>query len=136
MVIDTEEEYVARLNHPLYVKIIPPEHNDYTLFKEYEIRIPDDERGDDGPYNYVFEAILVGITESTWGKIPGLLKAYTAKTRDAQEAEQIIHPLGVEGSFDADDELAVLFFLRKDETKKFITTEHDVLVAQNGDIQL
>lgn len=136
MPIDTEGEYNPRLQHPLYCKIIPDNHNDYQLWQEYKIRIPDDEAGDDGPYNYAFEAILVGHEIETWESIHPLLKAYTAKTRDSSKALKQIHPLGDDGSFDADDELAVLFFLRTDETKEFITSEDDVLLAQDADVEM
>lgn len=135
MAIDTETEYNPRLQHPLYVKIIPEDHNDYELWEEYEIRVPDEENGEEGPYNYIFEAILVGMEIGEWQSIPALLKAYTANTRDGQEAQKRIHPLGREGSFDPDDELAVLIFLRKDETKEFILSEDEVLLAQEADIQ-
>ena len=135
MPIDTEKEYNPLLEHPLYVKIIPNEQNTYKLWDEYEIRIPDEEGGDDGPYNYMFESILVGKEIAKWGDIPGILKAYTGRTRDAQEAMEKIHPLGADGSFDADDELAVLIFLRMDQTKEFITMDNDVLLGQEGDIE-
>ena len=135
MSIDTEKEYDPLLEHPLYVKIIPEEHNTYELWDKYEIRIPDEEGGEDGPYNYVFDAILVGKEIEEWGYIPAILKAYAARTRDAQEALERIHPLGEEGSFNGDDELAVLIFLRIDQTKKFITMDNDVLLAQDGDIE-
>lgn len=134
MPIDTEEEYDPLLEHPLYVKIIPEHQNTYKLWDKYEIRIPDEESGDEGPYNYVFDAILVGKETELWGDIPNILKAYTARTRDGQEALERIYPLGADGSFDNDDELAVLIFLRIDQTKKFITMDSDVLVAQEGDI--
>lgn len=130
MPIDTEEEYDPRLMHPLYCKIIPDNHNDYQLWEEYEVRIPDDDAGEDGPYNYVFEAVLVGKFNERWESIHPLLKAYTARTRDAQDAHDIIHPLGEDGSYSADDELTVLFFLRTDETKEFITMDSDVLIGQ------
>jgi len=135
MPIDTERDYNPRLDHPLYCKIVPDDHNDYTVFNEYEVRIPDEEQGDDGPYNYVFDAILVAIEIATWDEIPALLKGYVAKERDGAEALRKIHPHDDAKEFDDDEELAVLFFLRKDETKKFITSEHDVLIAQDGDIQ-
>ena len=135
MPIDTERAYDPRLDHPLYCKIVPDTHNDYTVFSEYEIRIPDEEHGGEGPYNYVFNAVLVGKELATWAKIPGLLKGYVAKERDAEEALKTIHPEGDAGGFDDDEKLGVLFFLRIDETKKFITSEHDILLAQHGDIQ-
>lgn len=133
MGIETEEEYNPRLQHPLYTKIIPPKHNDYTLWEEYEIRVPDEKHGDDGPYNYVFDALLVGVEETVWGEISPLLIAYTTNTRDAQEAEETIHP--TDGTFDDDDELVVLFFLREDETKKFITSDNEYLIAQDGEVR-
>lgn len=135
MALETESDYNPRLDHPLYTKIVPPNQNSYELFKEYTIRIPDEDRGDDGPYNEAFDALLVGIEEVTWSEIPALLKAYTAKERDARKAEEAIHPLGSDGNFSDDDELLVLFFLRTDETKKYITTDADVLVAQAGDVE-
>lgn len=134
MPIDTESEYNPRLDHPLYVKITPPNQNDYTLFNEYEVRVPDEDGGDDGPYNFIFEALLVGKEIVEWSEIPGLLKAYAANTQELEDAVNAIHPLGSEGTFAMDDELAVLFFLRKDETKKYITTDTDVLVAQEGEV--
>lgn len=135
MAIDTEEEYDPRLDHPLYTKIIPPEHNDYELWEEYQIRIPDEEKGEEGPYNYAFDAILVGKEIATWEEIPNLLKAYTAKERDAQTAMMKIHPGADADYFNPDDELAVLFFLREDQTKEFITMEVDSLLAQEGDVE-
>lgn len=134
MPIDTETDYEPRLQHPLYTKIIPPEHNTYTIGDEYEIRIPNDEKGDDGPYWYAFEAVLVGKERLMWSEIPPLLKAYTAKTRDGIEAKNKIHPSGADGDFDADDELLVLFFLRKDETKEFIKADNERLLAQDGEV--
>lgn len=135
MAIDTETEYNPRLDHPLYVKIIPERHNDYTLWNEYSVRIPDEDRGEEGPYNYAFDAILVGKEIEVWKDIPALLKAYTAKTRDGDEALSTIHPRGDEGSFNPEDELAVLVFLRIDETKEYITTDADVLLAQQANIE-
>lgn len=133
MAIDTEREYNPVLDHPLYTKIVPDDQNEYELWEEYEIRVPDEERGDDGPYNYVFDAILVGIEKAKWGEIPPLLKGYTTDTRDAQEAIEKIHPFGADGSFEDDDELVVLIFLRIDQTKEFITTDNDVLLIQGAD---
>lgn len=130
MPIHTEETYDPVMNHPIYVSITIPEQNKYTLWDGYEIRIPDEEGGDDGPYNYVYDAILVGKEVAEWGEVPDLLKGYTAKSKFPDEIEQNIHPLGEDGEFSDDDEVVVLIFLRKGATKKFITTPTEKVHAQ------
>jgi len=134
MPIHTEEEYHPVMNHPIYVSITLPEQNKYTLWDNYEIRVPDEENGDDGPYNYVYDAILVGKSVEEWGEIPDIFKGYVAKSKHRDEIENHIHPLGEDGEFDDDDKVAVLTFLRKGATKRFITSDaqHPQAVEQEN----
>lgn len=122
MAIDTFKLYCAKMKHPLYIKITKPEQNDYSLFTHYEIRVPDEENGEKGPYNYVHESILVGKQVVEWQEVPDLLKAYSANTRDEDVAMDRIHP-APDGEFSAEQEVVVLTFLRKDKAKELILSD-------------
>lgn len=121
------------MSHAIYVKITIPEENDYNLWDEYEIRIADKENSDEGEYNYLHEAILISAVEEYWSNIPALLKGYVAKTRKMEKVIEKIHPLGENGSFDHDDEVVVLIFLRTDKAKDFIVSDTNVLHPQEAD---
>lgn len=136
MPIDTEERYNPKMKCPLYVKLTYERFNDYTLFNEYSIRIPDEENGEDGPYYYVFDTVLVAKQTVKWSEIPNIVTAYVAKTRDAQTAIERIHPLGEEGEFEPDEELLLLVFLRIGEAKEYIMSDDEVLSAQEADINI
>lgn len=130
MAIDTFKYYHPKMKQLIYGKITTERQNDYTLFNEYEIRVPDEENGDEGPYNYTHNTILIGKEVVEWSDVPDLFIAYTAKARDREEAVERIHP-GKEGSFDSDDEVLLLLFMRVDEAKKFILNEEKIHTPQS-----
>ena len=134
MPIDTVKYYNPKMKEPVYVKITTPQQNSYDIFKEYEIRIRDEENGEEGPYNYIHEAVLIAKTECKWSKLPDILKAYVANTRDVDEALKRIHPRGNDGSFDADDEVVILVFLRKERAKGLIGSDDNILDPRNSSI--
>lgn len=130
MPIDTERFYNPKMKCPLYAKLALEEFNDYTLFGEYEIRVPDEENGEEGPYNYVFNAILIAKEKVKWSEIPNLVTAYIANTRDIDEAVERIHPASEHGSFKPDDELLLLIFMREDEAKTFVVRDNNTITPQ------
>jgi len=134
MAIETVRVYHPKMKHPLYARLTVPERNDYTVFNEYEIRVPDEENGEEGPYNYVHDVILIAKQTVLWAELPGLLTGYVANTRDTEEAIRRIHPLGEDGSFDDDDELVLLVFMRTDATKNYILSDEETLTAQDGKV--
>ena len=131
MAIETVKLYYPKMKHPVYARLALPERNDYTVFNEYEIRVPDQDNGEDGPYNYIHEAVLIAKTVCKWSKVPDILKAYVANTRDADEALERIHPRGSDGSFDADDEVVILVFLRKERAKEMIMSDEKIIDPQS-----
>lgn len=135
MPIDTVRYYNPTMKEPVYVKITTPRQNTYDVFKEYRIRIADEEDGDEGPYNYIHEAVLISKEECEWNKVPDLLKGYVANTRDPNTALARIHPKGEDGSFDNDDEVVILVFLRKDKAKDLILSDNNVMDPQKGSIE-
>ena len=134
MAIETVKLYYPKMKHLVYARLAFPERNDYTVFNEYEIRVPDTDNGGDGPYNYIHEAFLIAKQRTTWAELPGLVTGYIANTRDAQEAMERIHPLGEDGSFDDDTELVLLVFMRKDQTKKYILSGDETMIPHNAEI--
>lgn len=128
MPIDTVTDYIPKYALPLYTKITSPEMNDYTVGKEYEIRIDDpdrnEEKGGDGPYNYIHEVLLIGKREATWGELEALTLAFDAHTKRKDEA---IDRIATSNSIRTDEEVVVLFFLRKDKTKEWIQSDAEVI---------
>jgi hypothetical protein len=133
MPIDTVKYYNPKMKEPAYVKITTPHQNSYDIFKEYEIRIRDEENGEEGPYNYMHEAVLIAKTECEWSKVPDILKAYVANTRDVGEALKRIHPRGSDSSFAAGDEVVILVFLRSQLAKDLLVSG-DLLDPRNSSI--
>lgn len=129
MPIDTEEVYTPQMNLPVYLKLVPPEHNDYEPNKKYDIRIPDPERqkekGGDGPYNYAHECLCVGTQEVTWREVPDALLALLGHTPSRSEAIETVCVGGDE--YDKDRDLLLVTFLRLDRTKEFIGSGEEVV---------
>lgn len=129
MPISTENEYVPQMALPSYLKLIPPEHNDYEVNKKYDVRIPDherqDEKGGDGPYNYAHECLCVGIQELKWREVSDVLLAFLGHTDSRSEAIKTVCVGGEE--YDEDRDLILVTFLRLQRTKDWIDNGEDVV---------
>lgn len=129
MPIDTEEVYTPQMNLPVYLKLIPPEHNNYEMNKKYDIRIPDaqrqDEKGGDGPYNYAHECLCVGTQELTWSEVSDVLLAVLAHTPSRSEAIETIC-IG-DGEYDGTRELVLVTFIRLDRAKAWVENGEEVI---------
>lgn len=129
MPIDTEEVYTPQMNLPVYLKLIPPEHNNYEMNKKYDIRIPDaqrqDEKGGDGPYNYAHECLCVGTQELTWSEVSDVLLAVLAHTPSRSEAIETIC-IG-DGEYDGTRELVLVTFIRLDRAEAWVENGEEVI---------
>lgn len=122
MAIDTLRGYVPKLALPLYTRITREHQNDYEVGKKYSMRVDDEQRqqekGGKGPYNYTHEAILVAKEHMTLDEIPDILLAFEAHTSSRSEAIDWLSPS--EGSYDDEEELVVLLFLRLDKAVEWV----------------
>lgn len=125
MAIETISWYHPKHKLPLYTRVTTPGQNSYSVGDTYEIRIEDTERaeqtGDEPPYNYTHEAILVGEWSVKLSDVPGMLLAFDANTSSREEALDRVVP----GSkpYPDDKEMLVLTFLRKDAAQDFVLNE-------------
>ena len=122
MAIDTLYQYIPTYTLPMYTKIAKPRQNDYRVGEVYEMRIEDESRtqhkGQQNPYNYVHEALLVSRQDMRYGDVHPLVIALSGYSQSRSDAESVIQPSG--GGWDSDDEVSVLVFMRHDAVKKFI----------------
>lgn len=129
MPIESFEEYHPMMNLPVYLKLIPDRHNDYSVMSKYDVRIPDaerqSERGGDGPYNYTHECLLIGKQELTWREVPDALLAMLGHTASRSEAIKTVC-IG-EGEYDDGRELLLLTYLRLDKAHEWIEGDGDIV---------
>lgn len=133
MPIDELVKYWPKIKLPVYTKITDPKYNDFDVGNEYRMRIEDPERleekDESGPYNYIHECILIAKEETQLSELSNLLIAFDAHTRDRDNA---LYRLGSDNETWGDDKNVVLLvFLRKDAAKEFITSDIEILEAQN-----
>lgn len=134
MGIDTLPNYHPLYQYPVYLKIVPPEHNDYTVGDSYDMRIEDNDRQnaeeESGPYNYVHETLLVGIEEYEFGNIPPLMLALLGNSKNRGDA---LETVGIgEGGYSDDREVLLLTFLRKDAAKELVESGEDIIPSSFG----
>lgn len=120
MALDTMSGYLEKLGLPLYIKISTQGHNSWEIGKKYDIRIEDPERqeekGGEGRYVYVHEALLIGVSEAeTVEDIPDIVLAFNSCTRDRDKALEHI-----KSYIESEENLYILFLLRLDMAKEFI----------------
>lgn len=123
MGIDSTLAYWPSMQLPVYTKITDPKFNNYTLGETYEIRIEDGDRAEEGPYNYVHDAILIGKWKCKLDEIPDILLALTFYTKSKNEA---LNNLEISG-----DNVVVLCFMRNDKVKEFIGKEYETIFPDN-----
>lgn len=106
---------------PLYTQIDDPRFNTYDVGEVYQIRIEDEERADetdqDGPFNYVHDALLVAKQEMKLGDLPGPLLGFDLNAQSASEAEDRYPP----GGTDDNRDVVLLVYLRLDKAKEFVS---------------
>mgnify|MGYP006273315255 CR=1 FL=1 len=129
MPIDTEKAYTPQMNLPVYLKLVPPRHNDYEVNKKYDIRVADpdrqDEKGGDGPYNYAHECLCVGTQELKWREVSDALLALLGHTPSRSEAIETVCVGGEE--YEDSRDLLLVTFLRLDRTKEWVTNSEEVI---------
>lgn len=130
MPIEEITGYYPKMALPLYTRIADPKHNQYDVGEVYDIRVEDHERaketGQDGPFNYVHEAILVAKEEMEVGEIPGPLLAFDLHTAEPSKVDERLPP----GDSNKGRELIILVFLRLDMAKEFVK-DYEAIFVEN-----
>lgn len=125
MAIMTHSDYLPHHALPIYIKVEPMGFNSYEVGEEYEARYEDSkrakEKGEDPPFNYAHEAILVGKSEMEFGDINPLILAFCGSSRDYDEAVERV--CASDTPYDDDREVKLLTFMRKDKSKEFILND-------------
>lgn len=129
MAIDSMKSYYPKLALPVYTKITDPKMNEYEIGEKYDIRIRDSERqeekGGEGVYNYIHEALLVAKRETTFGELEDILIAFDAHTPSRETAIQRMFPSPED--VDDDKEVILAVFLRLDMVKEFVEDGPDAI---------
>ena len=119
-------DYSPKHALPIYTKITPEGFNDYTVGDKYDMRIDDsdrqNEKGGEGPYNYVHECLLISKEVMEFGDVPDILIAFDGYSKSREEALERISP--GDTPIENDRVIELLVFLRLDKAKEFIEEGH------------
>lgn len=116
MAIDTISQMHPKLALPVYTEIVSPQSNTYEVGEIYDRRIEDSERAmerdQEGPYNYIHDALLISKRKINIDEVPNILLAFDKDTEYRNEALEKIHTVN--------GEVLILVFLRIDKAKGMV----------------
>jgi len=121
------DDYEPKMSLPMYSVITFPKRQDWKVGNTYEMKVEDgkraESRSDEGLFNPMHEAILIGHEVMPLRSVPPVVLALDANTNVKSEAIERIST--GEDKYSEDKEVVVLSFVRKDTAISFVQEEYE-----------